>query len=107
MPPQQFNKNTMKTIQPTNQEMDLVMNEIDNEFLKNILFPKEGTSSSEINNIEDLQTEYQEMTDTGPKQEWAFLDKEAFYFGDHDTSDDIYLSLLDEQEMSKDMRQLE
>lgn len=101
---QQFNNFTMmKTVQPTNQEMDLVMNEIDNDFLKNILFPKEGTSSSYINHIEDLQSEYQEMMDTEPKPEWALLDRESFYFGDHDKEDDIYLTLLDEQEMSKDM----
>ena len=104
MAPQQFNNgNRVKTIQPTNQEMNLVEETIDNEFLKNLLFLKAGTSSSDINNIEDLQAEYQEMMDTGPKQEWSLLDKESFYFGDHDVSDDIYLSLLDEQEMAKDM----
>lgn len=83
--------------------MNLVMDEIDNEFLENILFPKEGTSSTNINNIEDLQSEYQEMMNTDPKREWDILDKEAFFFGDHDTSDDAYLALLDEQEMAKDM----
>mgnify|MGYP001157406973 CR=1 FL=1 len=38
------------TTKQFNKEMNLVMNEIDNEFLKNLLFPKEGTSSSDINN---------------------------------------------------------
>jgi len=103
MAPQQFNKNTMKTVQPTNKEMDLVINEIDNEFLKNILFPKEGTSSSDINNIEDLQRQYQEMMDKDPKPEWALLDREAFKFGDNDDSDNTYLAFLDEKEMAKDM----
>lgn len=103
MAPQQFNKNTMKTVQPTNKEMDLVMNEIDNEFLKNILFPKEGSSSTDINNIEDLQRQYQEMMDKDPKPEWALLDREAFKFGDNDDSDNTYLAFLDEKEMAKDM----
>ena len=87
----------------THREMDLVINEIDNDFLKNILFPEEGVSSSDIDNLEVLQEEYQELMDTGPKQEWALLDREAFYFGDHDTTDDVYLALLDEQEMADDM----